>query len=411
MSIRIQYAYLKQQTWIYRRNYPLDVRPLLGVPVFKQSLQTGDAKAARVKVAELNAAFEDVVAKARRGIVALPQRRVFKTKVLVGPAQAKVQPGNARIGDLCQQYLNKRSMELRHGGFKSVRFSIGLFRSSFGERTVGSLSRDDARLFLQLVSELSPHVGKSERTRGLGLAELVALSKDASTRITPQTQRRIVSQVGHLLDWVVYEGHLDASPFRSVRVEQKARTSSYAVPSDDEVCRILRCREEATVELARFCLFSGMRAGEAAGLLRDDLVTKGNHGIFVRIRPNSVRLLKTDAAEREVPLHPFLGERLSLFPSQGRLFPDLSVAKVTKRFARLRRDLGLDRPGLVFHSTRKWFITQCERGGVPEHFTATLVGHQSARSENRLTYSIYSAGISDEQKRAIVDAIPVPEGL
>jgi integrase len=140
-------------------------------------------------------------------------------------------------------------------------------------------------------------------------------------------------------------------------------------------------------------------------------VTKGNHGIFVRIRPNSVRLLKTDAAEREVPLHPFLGERLSLFPSQGRLFPDLSVAKVTKRFARLRRDLGFDRPGLVFHSTRKWFITQCERGGVPEHFTATLVGHQSARSENRLTYSIYSAGISDEQKRAIVDAIPVPEGL
>ena len=53
MSIRIQYAYLKQQTWIYRRNYPLDVRSLLGVPTFKQSLQTGDAKAARVKVAGL----------------------------------------------------------------------------------------------------------------------------------------------------------------------------------------------------------------------------------------------------------------------------------------------------------------------------------------------------------------------
>ena len=40
---------------------------------------------------------------------------------------------------------------------------------------------------------------------------------------------------------------------------------------------------------------------------------------------------------------------------------------------------------------------------VPEHFTASLVGHQSARSENRLTYSIYSAGISDEQKRGIID--------
>ena len=111
-----------------------------------------------------------------------------------------------------------------------------------------------------------------------------------------------------------------------------------------------------------------------------------------------MRLLKTDAAEREVPLHPALGDRLRGFPSEGRLFPDLTVARVTKRFARLRREAGIDRAGLVFHSTRKWFITQCERGGVPEHFTATLVGHQSARSENRLTYSIYSASIPSRGK-------------
>ena len=71
----------------------------------------------------------------------------------------------------------------------------------------------------------------------------------------------------------------------------------------------------------------------------------------------------------------------------------------------------MERPGLVFHSTRKWFITQCERTGVPEHFTASLVGHKSARSENKLTYGIYSAGISDEQKRSIVDQIRLPPGL
>ena len=81
---------------------------------------------------------------------------------------------------------------------------------------------------------------------------------------------------------------------------------------------------------------------------------------------------------------------------------------VTKRFAVVREKLGLERPGLVFHSTRKWFITQCERTGVPEHFTASLVGHKSARSENGITYSIYSAGISDEQKRGIVDQIRLP---
>ena len=60
------------------------------------------------------------------------------------------------------------------------------------------------------------------------------------------------------------------------------------------------------------------------------------------------------------------------------------------------------------HSTRKWFITQCERTGTPEHFTASLVGHHSARSANKLTYGLYSAGISDAQKREIVDGVRLP---
>ena len=96
-------------------------------------------------------------------------------------------------------------------------------------------------------------------------------------------------------------------------------------------------------------------------------------------------------------------------PTSGRVFPYLTVDKVVKRYAYLRRRHP-ELSGTVFHSTRKWFITQSERTGVPEHFTATLVGHHSARSANKLTYGLYSAGISDEQKREIVEGVRVPEG-
>lgn len=74
----------------------------------------------------------------------------------------------------------------------------------------------------------------------------------------------------------------------------------------------------------------------------------------------------------------------------------------------LRARAGINRQGVVFHSTRKWFVTQCERAGVAEHWTASIVGHQSARSENRMTYGIYSAGISDVQKREIVEKVGRP---
>jgi hypothetical protein len=33
MSIRIQYAYLKQQTWLYRRNYPKELQGV-GLPQY-----------------------------------------------------------------------------------------------------------------------------------------------------------------------------------------------------------------------------------------------------------------------------------------------------------------------------------------------------------------------------------------
>ncbi|WP_371257413.1 DUF6538 domain-containing protein [Paracoccus sp. J55] len=46
MSVRIKYAYLKQQTWLYRRNYPKELQPVLG-QAMKQSLKTGDARIAR----------------------------------------------------------------------------------------------------------------------------------------------------------------------------------------------------------------------------------------------------------------------------------------------------------------------------------------------------------------------------
>jgi len=142
--------------------------------------------------------------------------------------------------------------------------------------------------------------------------------------------------------------------------------------------------------------------------LAEDILAKGNLGRFVQIRPNAERLLKSKAAEREVPLHPVLEQLLDQrLPSQGRLFPSLTVDRVVKRYAYLR-SVHEQLHGTVFHSTRKWFITQCERTGVPEHFTASLVGHQSARSENKLTYGLYSAGISDTQKREIIDQIGLP---
>ncbi|SPJ28248.1 DUF6538 domain-containing protein [Falsiruegeria mediterranea] len=430
-SARIRYAYLKGQTWLYRRNYPKEVAALLGQQALKQSLKTSDAKVARQRAAEVNVRYEETVDQVLSGALSLPQRdavsdasssewatpselalaRLRATLEHSEPVRYDqvIQP-KVTVQEAARRYLIQRQSELRPGGFKSVRYSIELFWSKYGNRKLVDLTREDGREFLSLIAQLSPTIGKSQKTQGMSLDASVVWSSQSKARITGRTQRRIWSQVCHWLDWCVYQGDLEANPFSSVRFEAKVRHQPYAVPSDKEVKHLWELADAVIGNVLSICLLSGMRAGEAAGLLREDLVIKGNLGGFFLVRPNQLRLLKTDAAERQVPVHPALDPVMAKLPSAGPLFPDLKVNDITKRFAKLRQSLGIDRQGLVFHSTRKWFITQCERTGVPEHFTASIVGHKSARSENGITYSIYSAGISDEQKRSIVDQIRLPAG-
>jgi integrase len=423
----IKYAYLKGQTWLYRRNDPKDVAPVLGARALKQSLKTGDVKLARSRAAEVNAKYEELVRKVRSGaedVLSDAERHIGSsawaqasksalaslrsTLEAEGPVAFPGKTKVATVGELSRTYLTLRGRERRWGGFKSVRYSVGLFASKYADRKITSLTRDDGREFLSLIARLSPLIGKSRDTRRMSLDQLVRWSERGNRRISARTRKRIWSQVNHFLDWAVYEGHLRQNPFRTVRFEGRIKPAPYAVPNDDDVRKLLGARDGLIHDPLKICLLTGMRSGEAVGLLRDDLVRKGNLGWFVWVRPNGLRELKTDAAERRVPLHADLEALLGDLPSEGPLFPDLTVNLVTKRFADLRTKLGLDRPGLVFHSTRKWFITQCERTGVPEHFTASLVGHKSARSENGITYGICSAGLSDEQKRGIIDQIRLP---
>jgi integrase len=210
------------------------------------------------------------------------------------------------------------------------------------------------------------------------------------------------------LDWCVQEGEFEANPWEDLRVRDRPEIRPHQVLTDEQVLTLLQAKDRLLSGALLFGLLTGMRSDEVCGLMAEDVTQKVNLGRFIHIRPNDLRQLKSKAAEREVPLHDRLVQLLdTCLPRKGRLFPYLTVDRVVKAYARLRRrhpELG----GKVFHSTRKWFITQCERTGVPEHYTATLVGHHTARSANKLTHALYSAGISDAQKRDIIDGIRLP---
>ena len=120
--------------------------------------------------------------------------------------------------------------------------------------------------------------------------------------------------------------------------------------TDEQVSVLLGAKDRVLHSALLFGLLTGMRSGEICGLMAEDITAKGNLGRFVSIRPNAVRLLKSKAAEREVPLHTKLEQLLDTsLPQLGRLFPTLSVDKVVKRLCETPHSLS--KPALARCST------------------------------------------------------------
>ena len=312
--------------------------------------------------------------------------------------------------DLAAAYLSYQSERLRPGSYKAVRFASELLVSHLGGAKAGDITQAQGREVLSLITQLSPNVRKYSKGQSATLIQLATLSAELEPghTLAPQTQARIWKHMQQVLDWCVEQGELTTNPWEHLTIREKPEVYPHKVLTDEQVVTLLQAKDRVLSSALLFGLLTGMRSGEICGLMASDITCKGNLGRFIKIQPNEHRQLKSKAAEREVPLHQVLEQLLDTsLPSKCRLFPTLSVDKVVKAYAKLR----IIHPtlmGTVFHSTRKWFITQCERTGVPEHYTATLVGHHTARSTNKLTYALYSAGISDAQKRDIIDGIRLP---
>jgi len=422
MSTLIKYAYKRHNTWVYRRTYPQHLQPLLGSSL-KQSLKTADATTAKARVAELNQTFINIIKEAEQHVSAntgkntaiIPDTCGAATDPRSGIERPRYQPvrllGDRRLAELAAAYLAHQSERLRPGSYKAVRFALELLLSHCGNVRIADVGDTLGRDILRLVLQLSPNIRKYRGGKGASLQDLARLSQqvEPNTKLTPQTQSRILKHMQQFLDWSVQEGELEANPWSHLRVRDRPEVRPHQVLTDEQVRILIAINDRVLSGALLFGLLTGMRSGEVCGLMAEDVTQKVNLGRFIQIRPNALRQLKSKAAEREVPLHSMLEHLLDTsLPNKGRLFPTLSVDKVVKAYAKLRT-IHPSLTGTVFHSTRKWFITQCERTGVPEHYTATLVGHHTARSANKLTYALYSGGISDAQKREIVDGIRLPD--
>src|SRR5210317_1777542 len=334
MSTQIKYAYRRHNTWVYRRTYPKHLQEVLGSSL-KQSLKTADATIAKARVAELNQTYQSIVKEAEAHVSAHTDKAAtdIHTGALGHPVvRPRYQPlrllGDRRVKDLAAEYLSQQAERLRPGSYKAVRFAITLLTSECAEDHIGALNTVTGREVVSLIGALSPNIRKYKDGKGAGLQDLARLSQQVKpdTKLTPQTQSRILKHMQQFLDWCVQEGELQANPWAHLRVRDRPEVRPHQVLTDKQVVTLLQANDRVLSSALLFGLLTGMRSGEICGLLASDVISNGNLGRFIQIQPNEYRQLKSKAAEREVPLHSMLEHLLDTsLPNKGRLFPTLSV--------------------------------------------------------------------------------------
>lgn len=320
-----------------------------------------------------------------------------------------------------------------------------LFADACGDKPLRAYTRKDAGRFRERVERLPSDYGKHPRYRGLSVEAILnaytALPEGSRVGIiTQKTIKRHFSALSTLWTAAVAEGDAGENIFSGHRFaatrkpneqrdmwEQADLARLFATPVWTGCRSATQRSTPGTLVLRdeRFWLplvavFSGLRQEEICQLQIEDVRQEDGTWYF-DINDRPPRKLKNATAIRRVPVHSELirlgfmqhVERLRR-SRQTRVFPafrpggadDRLGHAFTKWFTRYRRDVGLYRPGLNFHSFRHTATTLMHQAGVAaaviDHVTGHTTPGETARYTKRSTLA---------QLKAAVEAIVIEPGL
>ncbi|VXC83181.1 tyrosine-type recombinase/integrase [Pseudomonas sp. 9Ag] len=199
-----------------------------------------------------------------------------------------------------------------------------------------------------------------------------------------------------------------ANPFQNHELpatpKGKRKNNSYRPFERQDVEDLYR----AALERKDIPLAAIIRIGAYTGCRIEEICQLTRH----RVKGSYIEIIeaKTEAGNRQIPIHKNIQQLLNelaeqsedgfLIPSSGRNKYGIRSDSLSKRFGRLKSKAGFD-SRYVFHSIRKTTATMLEHAGAPPLVIIALMGHET----KQITFDLYSAGPSLEQKRSAIDML------
>jgi integrase len=350
------------------------------------------------------------------------------------PAPAPKVP-KAPLSSLVEPFFVVRRTrdKITHQVMAQDRATVRWFLEVCGDQAPAAYSRGDVTRFLNTLRRLPTKVGKSPKDKDRPLDDIITEGAALGLpTLTDKTVKRHLSALSQLFRFAVDEGHMSNTQ-RGELVddhrfgEAKNARDQRDAWTPDELAKLFKspvwtgCHEKhrsrpgsAMIKDAKFwlpilALFHGGRLEEFADLRRRDLKCEDGTWFMELVQTDGSngereRRLKTQSAERSIPLHPELlrlgfiayAEKVAPGPDAP-LFPDLAPQgpdqkrgpRMTRWFVEYRRAIGVYRPGVAMHAFRHAAITRLTDAITTDQqrrHRDFIMGHASGGSEGDVRY-------------------------
>ncbi|GAB2623721.1 tyrosine-type recombinase/integrase [Novilysobacter erysipheiresistens] len=270
--------------------------------------------------------------------------------------------------------------------------------SLLGDQPIAGVTKDDMRRLGLDLPRLPANLTK--KFRGASPKEALERARDSAdvARLEPRSVNKYLQQARSLFAWAEEHDHLAKSPASVLRDVQEGRAQDARKEfTDDDISALFAYIDKLSPEpygwwVPLIMAYTGCRMGEAAQLRKSDVRQEQDVWVFDINEEAEEKTLKTDAAQRLVPVHPRLIE-LGLLKfvegcSDGFLFPERvrftrneargNVDALSKQLNRWLDNSGVTDKRKTFQSFRATFITRLKGVQVPDYQIAEIVGHENS---------------------------------
>ena len=323
---------------------------------------------------------------------------IRQTEVGTSGPSSSHEPKGKLISEEIPSFISEHKVNWAEKHENTMWMSLNLFVKCIGDVPIQEVTRAKVAEYKSMLQQLPANMNKSPKYREKTIHEI--LEMDIPKTLSVTSINKYIERVGQLFDFVIRHGrYVGPNPATKMQIptakHEKEKRAAFTVKEVEALLRSKQYREDSFKKSYMFwtpiiALFHGMRQDEIAGLSLKN-IRQADEGVWVFDLTD--RKLKTEAANRMVPIHPFLLKNLNLKQyvqqlrreGQSQLFPELKKGRdgygknVSRWFnERYKKQCGIVSPdGRMrdFHSFRATFITYLRHKKAHDRMLKEVVGH------------------------------------